>query len=73
MNFFQSTFFDGDDIMDTILDMKKVFPFSVYFCLLRTDVAWDNIYLFSSCGVITLVYVFGKMAPVTAIMDAISL
>ena len=30
-------------------------------------------YFFFSCRVIALVYIFGKMAPVTAIMDAISL
>ena len=29
--------------MDTILDMTKVFLSSVCFCLLPTDVAWDNI------------------------------
>ena len=31
--------------MDTILDMKKVFLSSVCFCLLPTDVAWDNVFL----------------------------
>ena len=30
--------------MDTILDMTKVFLSSVCFRLLRTDVAWDNIF-----------------------------
>ena len=59
--------------MDTILDMKKVFLSSVCFRLLPTDVAWDNIFLFCSCLVIALAYPFGKMALVTAIIDAIYL
>ena len=59
--------------MDTILDMTKVFLYYIYFSLLLTDVAWDNIFLFCSCRVTSLAYVFGKMAPVTAKIDAISL
>ena len=59
--------------MDTILDITKVFLSSVCFCLLRTDVAWENICFFFSCGVIALAYCFGKMAQVTAIMGVISL
>ena len=37
------------------------------------DFAWDNIFFFCPCRVIALAYYFGKMAPVTAIIDAISL
>ena len=59
--------------MDTILDMTKVFLSSVYFRLFPTDVAWDNIFFFCLCRVITLAYCFGKMMPVTTIMDEISL
>ena len=59
--------------MDTILDMKKVFLSSVCFRLFPTDVACDNICFFCLCQVITLAYHFGKMVPVTAIMDAISI
>ena len=59
--------------MDTILDMAKVFLSSVCFCLFPTGVACDNIFFFCSCQVITLEYHFGKMVPVIAIMDAISL
>ena len=59
--------------MDTILDVKKVFLSSVCFLLFPTDVAWDNIFFFCSCRLITLAYCFGKMVPVTAIMDTISL
>ena len=59
--------------MNTILDMKKGFLSSACFRLLPTDVAWDNIFFFCSCQVIILEYVSGKMVPVTAIMDAISL
>ena len=59
--------------MDTILDTAKVFLYSVCFCLLQTDVAWDNIFFFCSCWVIELLYCFGKMAPVNTIMDAIYL
>ena len=58
--------------MDTILDMTKVFLSSVCFRLFPIDVACDN-FFFCSCRVITLAYRFGKMVPVTAIMDAISL
>ena len=57
--------------MDTILDVKKVFLSSVFFLLFPIDVACDNI--FFPCRVITLAYRFGKMVPVTAKMDAISL
>ena len=59
--------------MDTILDMTKVFLSTVCFRLFPTDVAWDNIFFFCSCWVITLAYYFGEMVPVTSIMDAISL
>ena len=58
--------------MDTILDTTKVYLSSVCFRLLPTDVAWDNMFFFCSCRVIALAYIFGKMAPVTAIMGAIS-
>ena len=58
--------------MDTILDMKKNLS-SVCFLLLPTDVAWDNIFSFCSCRLISLAYFFGKMAPVTTIMDEIYL
>ena len=57
--------------MDTILDMTKGFLSSVCFRLFPIDVACDNFFL--SCRVIALAYSFGKMVPVTAIMDAISL
>ena len=59
--------------MDTILDMTKVFLSYVCFRLFPTEVAWENIFFFCLCRVITLAYYFGKMVPVTAIMDAISL
>ena len=59
--------------MDTILDMTKVFLSSFCFCLFPIDVACDNIFFFCLCRVITLAYRFGKMVPVTAKMDAISL
>ena len=59
--------------MDTVLDTKNWFLSSVCFRLLPTDVAWDNIVFFCSCRVIALAYLFWKMAPFTAIMDAISL
>ena len=59
--------------MDTILDMTEVFLSSVCFRLFPIDVACDTIFYFCSCRVITLAYCFGKMVPVTAIMDAISL
>ena len=58
--------------MDKILDVTKVFLSSVCFLLFPTDVACDNI-VFGSCRVVTLAYRFGKMVPVTAIMDEISL
>ena len=58
--------------MDKILEMKNVFLSSVCVCLLPTDVAWDNIFSFCSCPVIALVYIFGEMALVTTIIDAIS-
>ena len=57
--------------MDTILDMTKVFLSYACFCLFPIDAACDNIVFFCSCRVITLAYRFGKMVPVTAIMDAI--
>ena len=59
--------------MDTILDTTKVFLSYVCFHLLPTDVAWDNIFFFYSCRVIALAYIFGKMAPVTAITYVIYL
>ena len=59
--------------MDTILNTKKVILSSVCVCLLPTDVALDNMFFFCSRRVIALAYIFGKMAPVTAIMDAIYL
>ena len=59
--------------MDTILDIAKVFLSYVCFILLPTDVAWDNIVFFCSCRVNALAYVLGKTAPVTVIMDAVSL
>ena len=61
---FWSAFFDGDDTMDTILDMTKDFLSFVCFRLLPTDVAWDNICFFCSYQVIALEYFF--------IMDTIS-
>ena len=51
----------------------KSFSVFCFFRLLPTDVAWDNIFFFCSCRVISFAYCFGKMAPVTAIMDVISL
>ena len=57
--------------MDTILDVKKNL-YSVCPRLLPTYVVWDNIFFFCSCWVIALAFL-GEMAPVTAIMDAISL
>ena len=68
-----SVFFDVGVTIDTILDMTKKFPSSVCFCLFPIDVACDNTSFFCLCRVITLAYRFGKMVPVTAIMDAISL
>ena len=68
-----SVFFDGDVKMDTILDMTKVFLSSVCFRLFPIDVACENIVFFCYCWVITLAYRFGKMMPVTTIMDEISL
>ena len=56
--------------METILDMTKWFLAYVCFCLLLTDDAWDNIVLLCSGRVIAFVYLFGKMALVTFIMDA---
>ena len=58
--------------MDTILDMTKLFLSSACFCLLPTDVTWDNFFLLlmsDNCVGIFL----GEMEPVTANMDAISL
>ena len=51
---FCSDFFNGDDTMDTILDMTKKNTSSICFCLLQTDVAWNN--FFCSCRVITLFF-----------------
>ena len=51
----------------------KSFLSSVCLRLFPIDVAWDNIFFFCSWRVITLAYRFGKMVPVTAIMNAISL
>ena len=59
--------------MDTILYMKNLFLSSVYFSLLPTDGAWDNIFISCSCQVIALAYCSGKMVPVTARMDTIFL
>ena len=73
MNFVLIFFSGGFDTLDTILDMTKKILSSVYFCLLPTDVAQDNVFLFCSCRVIALEYIFGKIVPVTAIMDAFSL
>ena len=60
-------------MMDKILDMKEYFLSFVCVRLLSIDVAWDNIFflLFMSGHCIGIF--FGKMAPVTAIMDATSL
>ena len=51
---------------------KKILS-SVCFCLFPIYVACENIVFFCSCRIITLAYCFGKMVPVTAIMDAVSL
>ena len=59
--------------MDTILDMTKVFLYSVCFRLFPIDIACENIFFYCSCWVITLAYRFDKMVPFTAIMDVISL
>ena len=48
------------------------FLYSVCFHLLPTDDSWDNILIFSY-QVIALAYCFGKIATVTAIIDATSL
>ena len=53
--------------MDTILDMKTYFLPSVFFSLLPTDVAWDNIFI-CSCWVIALAYYFGKLRRSPTIM-----
>ena len=58
--------------MDTILDMRKFLLSSFCFRLLHIDIAWENIFFFCSCRVITLAYCFGKIAPVTAITGGIS-
>ena len=68
---FLSASFDGDDIMDLILDMKRFFCL-LFFCLLWTDVAWNNTFLCFMLGN-CIVNFFGKMAQVTGIMDEISL
>ena len=47
---FYSDFVDGDDTMDTILDMTNVFLSSVCFSLLQTDVAWAIFCLFVHVG-----------------------
>ena len=58
--------------MDTILDITKTFLYYVCFCLLPTDVAWDNIvFLFVSGNCIRIF--FGKMAPASAIIGTIYL
>ena len=49
--------------MEKILDMKEVFLYSVFFCSLPTDVAWE-MFFFCSCQVIALPF-FWKMALVT--------
>ena len=36
--------------MDTILDIEKVFVYSVCFSLLPTDVAWGNIFILFMLG-----------------------
>ena len=56
--------------MDIILDMKFFFLSSVCFCLVPTDVSWAYIFSFVHAGNCIGIF-FGKMAPVTAIMDAI--
>ena len=58
--------------MDNILDMTKVLLSSVCFCLLTTDVAWDNFFLLFVSGNCIGIF-FGKMAPFTSIMGEISL
>ena len=70
---FWSVSFDVYYTMDTILDTTKVFLSSFCFLLFLRDVACEKMFFFCSCRVITLEYYFGKMVPVTAIMDAISL
>ena len=58
--------------MDTILDMTVSFLSSVYFRLLKTDVAWEIILCLSMSGN-CIGMLFGKIALVTFIMGAISL
>ena len=59
--------------METILDMTKLFLSTVFNCLVTTDVAWYNIVFFCSWRVTAFAYLFGKVAPVTAVMDAMYL
>ena len=59
--------------MDIILDMTKVFLSSVFF-LSITDICCLGQFCFLClCRVISLAYIFGKIAPVTSIVDEISL
>ena len=57
--------------METILDITKVFMSSVCFSLSPTDFSWKKNLLFMSANCIGIFFV--KIAPVAAIMDAISL
>ena len=68
---FWSDSFDGDDIMDLILDMKRFFVF--YFFVYYGLTLRGTIFFCFSCWVIALSICFGKMAQVTRIMDEISL
>ena len=58
--------------MDTILYMTKVFYLLFIFVYYR-QMLHGTIFFFCSCRVIAMAYLFGKMAPVTVIMDEISL
>ena len=69
---FWAAFFDGDDTMDILLDMTKVFPILCLFLFITDWCCTRQYFFFCSCRVIVLAHVFGKMVAGTAIMDAIS-
>ena len=58
--------------MDTIVDIKNVFLFSVCFHLLTTGVAWDTIFFVHVVKLHWHIF-FWKIAPVNSIIDVIYL
>ena len=67
---FWSVFFDGDYTMDTILEMKKISVIFLFFSI-TNRCCMGKYFIFCSCWVITLEYIFGKMAPVSAMDNSI--